>query len=200
MNFGDILSEWENTQINNSNKNRNPNCQNSVHRKKANADFIEQGFSNKKDAEKNIVVKKTIKEQQEEDSKKKINPMELWLRRYGTVDKDKVIEQYAESKKMQSHEYVKNIPIDAYLDLHGLTRDEAWARIDLFVQDCTRRGFCKIMLIHGKGNHSSSSDPVLGELVRLYIEKNKNLGTSGHPPRSQGGSGATWVLIKSNRK
>lgn len=200
MNFGDILDEWENSQKNISYKNQKVDNQNSIYKKKANADFIEQGFSNKKDAQKNIVIKKTIRQQQEEDSKKKINPMELWLRRYGTVDKDKVIEQYEQNKKMESREYVKDMPIDAYLDLHGMTRDEAWTRMDIFVNDCTRRGFCKIMFIHGKGNHSSSSDPVLGELVRLYIGKNKNLGASGHPNRNQGGSGATWVLIKINRK
>ena len=132
----------------------------------------------------------------EEDSKKKINPMELWLRRYGTVDKDKVIEQYQQNQKLQSHDYIKNMPVDAYLDLHGLTRDEAWPRLEAFTSDCIRRGMKKIMFIHGKGNHSSSNDPVLGELVRLFIEKNKMLGTSGHPNRTQGGSGATWVMIK----
>ena len=132
----------------------------------------------------------------EEDSKKKINPMELWLRRYGTVDKDKVIEQYQQNQKLQSHDYIKNMPVDAYLDLHGLTRDEAWSRLEAFTSDCIRRGMKKIMFIHGKGNHSSSNDPVLGELVRLFIEKNKMLGTSGHPNRTQGGSGATWVMIK----
>lgn len=99
MNFGDILDEWENSQKNISYKNQKVDNQNSIYKKKANADFIEQGFSNKKDAQKNIVIKKTIRQQQEEDSKKKINPMELWLRRYGTVDKDKVIEQYEQNKK-----------------------------------------------------------------------------------------------------
>ncbi|MCQ2601422.1 MAG: Smr/MutS family protein [Treponema sp.] len=195
MNFGDILNQWDSQQKEQNKKNTPKEKQ--VSKKKANADFIEAGYASKAEADKNTVIqKKTVSQQMEEDSKKKINPMELWLRRYGTVDKDKVIEQYQQNQKLQSHDYIKNMPVDAYLDLHGLTRDEAWPRLEAFTSDCIRRGMKKIMFIHGKGNHSSSNDPVLGELVRLFIEKNKMLGTSGHPNRTQGGSGATWVMIK----
>lgn len=195
MNFGDILNQWDSQQKEQNKKNTPKEKQ--VSKKKANADFIEAGYVSKAEADKNTVIqKKTVSQQMEEDSKKKINPMELWLRRYGTVDKDKVIEQYQQNQKLQSHDYIKNMPVDAYLDLHGLTRDEAWPRLEAFTSDCIRRGMKKIMFIHGKGNHSSSNDPVLGELVRLFIEKNKMLGTSGHPNRTQGGSGATWVMIK----
>lgn len=199
MNFGDILNQWDSQQKDQNKKNTQKEKQ--VSKKKANAGFIEAGFASKAEADKNTAIqKKTVSQQMEEDSKKKINPMELWLRRYGTVDKDKVIEQYQQNQKLQSHDYIKNMPVDAYLDLHGLTRDEAWPRLEAFTSDCIRRGMKKIMFIHGKGNHSSSNDPVLGELVRLFIEKNKMLGTSGHPNRTQGGSGATWVMIKNVSK
>lgn len=199
MDFGDILNQWDSQQK--VQKTKSTPKEKQVSNKKANAAFIEAGFSTKAEADKNSVsVKKTASQQMKEDSQKKINPMELWLRRYGTVDKDKAIEQYQQNQKMQSHDYIKNMPVDAFLDLHGLTRDEAWPRLEAFTADCIRRGMKKIMFIHGKGNHSSSSDPVLGELVRLFIEKNKMLGTSGHPNRTQGGSGATWVMIKNVSK
>lgn len=195
MDFGDILNQWDSQQK--QHKTKSIPKEKQVSSKKANAGFIEAGFATKAEADKNTIVqKKTVSQQMKEDSQKKINPMELWLRRYGTVDKDKAIEQYQQNQKMQSHDYIKSMPIDAYLDLHGLTRDEAWPRLESFTADCIRRGMKKIMFIHGKGNHSASSDPVLGELVRLFIEKNKMLGTSGHPNRTQGGSGATWVMIK----
>lgn len=195
MNFGDVLDQWEMQQKSSAKKDAVKEKQ--ISHKKANASFIEAGYSTKAEADKNLIPKKkTVSQQMEEDSKKKINPMELWLRRYGVVDKDKAIEQYQQNKNMQSHEYVKNMPVDAYLDLHGMTRDEAWPRLEAFTQDCLRRGMKKIMFIHGKGNHKTDSDPVLGELVRLFIEKNRNLGASGHPNRTQGGSGATWVLLK----
>ena len=97
--------------------------------------------------------------------------MEMWLSRYGVIDKDKSIEQYEQSQKLKSHEYVKDMPVDAYLDLHGMTRDEAWKHLEVFVNDCVRRKLKKIMIIHGKGNHSSSNDPILGEVVRVFIER-----------------------------
>ena len=34
------------------------------------------------------------------------------------------------------------------------------------------------------------------ESVRLFIEQDKRLGSSGHPDRNNGGTGATWVLLK----
>lgn len=191
MDFGDILAQWDSEQKNKKAPQKNEK-QVQVSKKKANAGFIEAGFSTKAEAVK-------ISEQMAEDSQKRINPMELWLRRYGTFDKDKAIDQYEQNKKMQSRDYIKALPADAFLDLHGLTRDEAWPRLEAFTSDCIRRGMKKIMFIHGKGNHSSANDPVLGELVRLFIEKNPMLGTSGHPDRTQGGSGATWVMIKTKK-
>ncbi|MCR5613811.1 Smr/MutS family protein [Treponema sp.] len=122
--------------------------------------------------------------------------MEKWLSSHETVDKDKTSEKYEQSRKMNSASYVKDLPVDATLDLHGLTRDEAWNSLEIFTGDCLRRGFKKILIIHGKGNHGGDREPVLGDLVRLFIERNPHLGASGHPDRTQGGSGATWVIIK----
>lgn len=123
---------------------------------------------------------------------------EKYLDTHSTVDKDETLKKISQNKKITSPDYIKNLPVDAVLDLHGLTRDEAWSGIDIFVEDCTRRGFKKIMLIHGKGNHNSDSDCVLKDLVRLYIEKSPRLGKSGHPDNRNGGTGATWVIIKQN--
>ena len=126
-----------------------------------------------------------------------INPMEYWLNRYGTVDKDKIAEETVERTKQQDREYVLNMRPEAYLDLHGLHQDEARIRLDSFISDCKRRGFRKVMIIHGKGIHTSGSDPVLGEVVRRFIESDRRCGTSGHPKnKSDGGTGATWIILK----
>ncbi|WP_407436214.1 Smr/MutS family protein [Treponema sp.] len=110
------------------------------------------------------------------------------------VDKDSGFEKEEEKRKSQSSVYIKNLPIDASLDLHGLTQDEAWNSMQIFTENCIRKGYKKILFIHGKGNHSQ--DPVLGNLVRLFIEQNPKLGKSAHPDAKLGGSGATWVMIK----
>ena len=130
-------------------------------------------------------------------SNPKINPMEYWLNRYGTVDKDKIAEENVERTKQQDREYVLNMKPEAYLDLHGLHQDEARMRLDSFITDCKSRGLRKVMIIHGKGIHTHGTDPVLGEVVRRFIESDKRCGTSGHPKnKADGGTGATWIILK----
>ena len=143
-------------------------------------------------------LKKKEKVAAHEKSKNSVaNPMEIWLRKYGTIDKDKLAEEHQERTKQQDREYVLNLKPEAYLDLHGLHQDEARIKLDTFVSDCKRRGLRKVQIIHGKGIHTHGTDPVLGELVRRFIETDPRCGSSGHPKnKADGGTGATWVILK----
>lgn len=183
MDFGDILSQWDNSQ-----KKQPPRKGTQVSHKKANAPTKEE-----KEAARQGYSWEQIMEQ---DSKKKMNPMEIWLNRHGTVDKDKISEEAEKNERLHNIDYLKSLAPEATIDLHQLTRDEAWSRLTNFVNDCYRRNMKKILIIHGKGIHSNGSDPVLGPMVKLFIEQDKRLGTSGHPDRNHGGNGATWVIIK----
>ena len=186
MDMGDILAQWDDIKKKEKQAAREAKKQPQVSHKKANAPTAQ---------EKELAQAKktgTIKEKQAQ-----INPMEYWLNRYGTVDKDKIAEQTEERTKQQDREYVLNMRPEAYLDLHGLHQDEARIRLDSFVSDCKRRGLRKIMVIHGKGIHTHGTDPVLGEVVRRYIESDPRCGTSGHPKnKAEGGTGATWIILK----
>ncbi len=183
MDFGDILNQWDSMGKKPAQK-KGPQ----VSHKKANAPTKEekeaarQGYS--------------YEQQQALESRKRANPMDVWLNRYGTVDKDKVADEAEEAQRLNSREYLHALKPEARIDLHGLTREEAWDKLNIFVGDCKRRGLRKIMIVHGKGIHSTGSDPVLGPMVRSFIEQDSRLGTSGHPDRNNGGNGATWVLIK----
>lgn len=178
MDFGDILDQWDNQQKNAARKAKE-NKSNQQSHKKANAPFIE-GKVNKN------------------ASKPSVNPMELWLRCYGTVDKDRLMDQEEARNKYHSRSSLVEMRPEARIDLHGLQREEAWAKLEAFVTECEYKGIKKVMIVHGKGLHTHGSDPVLGELVRKFIEQDKRLGTSGHPDASGGGKGATWVILKNN--
>ena len=186
MDFGDILSQWDSMKKNSLQKKNEPQKSH----KKANAPTKEQkmlkaqGYS--------------YEMQMQADNKRRANPLDVWLNQHGTVDKDKIADEAEYEAKLHNREYLRNLAPEATIDLHGLTRDEAWTRLENFVNDSIRRGFRKIMIIHGKGNHSHGTDPVLGPMVRQFIEVNPKLGTSAHPDRNNGGNGATWVLIKGN--
>lgn len=183
MDFGDILNQWENTQKAPKRK------QSQVSHKKANAptkeekEALDQGY--------------TWEQIMLQDSKKRMNPMDIWLNRYGTVDKDKINEEIQRKEKFTDIEYLRLLKPEAVIDLHQLTREEAWIKLQNFVNDCYKRNLRKILIIHGKGIHSNGNEAVLGSMVRLFIENDKRLGISGHPNRNHGGSGATWVIIKS---
>jgi DNA-nicking Smr family endonuclease len=84
---------------------------------------------------------------------------------------------------------------DAVIDLHGLTKDEAWTAMEDFFRHARDQNFDKLLIIHGKGNHSGG-ESVLRQTTREFIERCPFAGESGHEKVPAGGNGATWVLLK----
>ena len=91
---------------------------------------------------------------------------------------------------------------DATIDLHGLKQDEAWTALENFFENSKRNGFEKVLVIHGKGNHAgfSGSEGVLKNLSRQFIEWCSFAGENGYSSNRDGGSGATWVILKTNAR
>ena len=89
----------------------------------------------------------------------------------------------------------KRLPHQAAIDLHGKTKEETLEALERFVVSCKTRDLRKVLIIHGKGLHSDS-EGVLQKTVQDFIEADPRLGAWGHPGIKDGGSGATWVLIK----
>ena len=99
---------------------------------------------------------------------------------------------YADKRRLRSKKP------DDVLDIHGLTREEAWLALERFFENARNSEFEKLRIIHGKGNHSKE-DAVLKLCVREFIEKCPNAGESGYEKSSGGGTGATWVLLKKRK-
>lgn len=91
---------------------------------------------------------------------------------------------------------LRELKPQAELDLHGFIAEEAITTLDRFIKDCKQKGLKKVLIIHGKGHHSSSG-PVLKREVRKYLETSPLTGEMGEPERSMGGTGAVWVIIRS---
>ena len=81
------------------------------------------------------------------------------------------------------------------LDLHGLNGREAREEIARFIRSMRRRGLRKGLVIHGKGLHSPEGS-VLAPLVREYMEMSAEIGEFGRATRKDGGSGATWFILR----
>jgi DNA-nicking Smr family endonuclease len=176
VNFGDILDEWERETAKPYGKKQ----------------LKKDESAEKKREESPQSAPRTRAEQ----NAARANPLDVWLRRYGTRDKDaeKECEPDAESPAERRNR-LRAMKPEAIIDLHGLTRDDAWLRLESFFADCVRRSLKKVLIIHGKGTHSAD-DPVLRGVVRLFIEQNRHAGESGHSEKDAGGTGSTWVILK----
>lgn len=187
MDMGEILNQWENYQAEKIQKQKKSG-KSTVSHKKANAPTAE---------EKALAAEKDFESKIQSENSKQINPMEMWLRRYGTIDKDKLAAEEKNLSKRNDRNYLLNMKPEARLDLHGLHQTEAEEKLNRFISECHRRGLKKVIVIHGKGIHTAGTDPVLGELVRKFIERDKRCGMSGHAKTKQeGGTGATWIILK----
>jgi DNA-nicking Smr family endonuclease len=88
--------------------------------------------------------------------------------------------------------------LEAKLDLHGLTVDEARETIDIFLQQALEHDARVVLIIHGKGHGSDT--PILKNKVNYWLRTiDKVLAFCSAAP-FHGGSGATYVLLKASER
>ncbi len=90
---------------------------------------------------------------------------------------------------------IEALPVEAVLDLHGMTAASAEESLRSFFRDAAARGLGKVLVIHGKGNHSGD-EPVLGKTVSRFLESCPFAGRHGFADRKSGGRGAVWVVVR----
>ena len=122
--------------------------------------------------------------------------LDEWDRRTASAYIKKEVEKPKNEKARERRRLLLKKP-DAIIDLHGLTQEEAWEALDDFFDRSRSMGLEKILVIHGKGNHSKN-EGVLKEITMKFIELCSFAGENGNNTAPDGGSGATWVLLKSN--
>jgi DNA-nicking Smr family endonuclease len=130
----------------------------------------------------------------EHSPEKKVNPIDSWIRKNGVYDKD-AEEGGVKASAAEKRRRLRNMKAQAALDIHGMTRDEAWRALETFFHESLRLDREKILVIHGKGNHTAG-EPVLKRMVMDFIEHCPNAGESGRGEAAAGGQGATWVILK----
>ena len=81
------------------------------------------------------------------------------------------------------------------LDLHGIRAADVESIVGRFLRQAHSRGLEKLLLIHGKGTHSTG-EPVLRRAVVRVLEKSPIAGEYGEAPRNLGGGGALWVILR----
>ncbi len=104
-------------------------------------------------------------------------------------------EQRAVPRRMKQVERGQLLPEDE-LDLHGLTADEATAKILFFLQNAISRGLCTVLVITGKGLHSEEGPVLRSATERVLSEKKNQVVEWGVAPRRYGGEGALVIFLR----
>ncbi|MCL2410703.1 MAG: Smr/MutS family protein [Treponema sp.] len=134
------------------------------------------------------------------DGEPKKSVMDKWLNENTIIDKDAQAE-FSDSQKHsipgEKRRRLLNQKPDDVVDIHGLTSEQAWLKLEQVFEAAKRNGYKKIRIIHGKGNHSQTNG-VLKHIVRKFIEGCGYAGESGFEKAANGGTGATWILLKSD--
>jgi DNA-nicking Smr family endonuclease len=91
------------------------------------------------------------------------------------------------------------VPVDARLDLHGMSAGEARSQLELFLRTMRVRGERCVLVIHGKGEHSPGGRAVLRGEIAAWLSQGASsehvaaFTTSGV---ADGGEGAVYVLLR----
>jgi DNA-nicking Smr family endonuclease len=91
--------------------------------------------------------------------------------------------------------YLRKMEPEDEIDLHGLSLEQSLTRLEQFLNEAVHRGLRKVQVVHGKGTHSKGK-AVLPKAVLEYLQHSPTAGELGTPRREKGGTGATWVIIK----
>lgn len=120
-----------------------------------------------------------------------------WLVMHGTEDKDSGESNLGDDRqaRIRNSERLRRMSPQAVLDLHGKTAAEAESGLDRFLAGCSRQGMEKVLVIHGKGNHSAN-EGIMTDLVRRVLENSDFAAGFGFEDRQHGGRGATWVILR----
>jgi DNA-nicking Smr family endonuclease len=81
-------------------------------------------------------------------------------------------------------------------DLHRMTAADACASVKRFIESSRHRRHRCVCIVHGRGLHSEGNVSVLRGRVREYLRSHRSVLAYADAPRSDGGAGAVYVLLR----
>ena len=92
------------------------------------------------------------------------------------------------------------LPVEARLDLHGRTQEQAHDALRDFIQESRMARRRCVLVITGKGSVASGQGGVLRQMVPRWLNEpalRRHIVAITNAPESSGGAGALYVLLKS---
>jgi len=93
-------------------------------------------------------------------------------------------------RKLRKGQYT----IQATIDLHGMTIEEARSAVSLFLQDCFYKEIQVALIIHGRGLHSKM--PILKNKLNQWLRSTPLVLAFCSATKGHGSRGAIYVLFK----
>lgn len=90
-------------------------------------------------------------------------------------------------------------PVQAHIDLHGLTKHEAQRKVRNFLTQSRKFGLRCVLIVHGRGLNSPDSLPVLKERLPVWLNRGlarKIVLAFATAMPYDGGTGAIYVLLR----
>ncbi|MDX1636112.1 MAG: DNA endonuclease SmrA [Marinobacter sp.] len=100
--------------------------------------------------------------------------------------------QHGVYRKLRLGQY----PIEARLDLHRKTVEEARREVFGFIQDCVRYGLRSVIILHGKGERNPDGVALLKSYLAKWLPELDDVLAFHSAQRHHGGTGAVYVMIR----
>ncbi len=106
------------------------------------------------------------------------------------------------SQKIMKRLKKGQFPIQDYIDLHGLTKQEAEIRMRDFLLKSQQLGLRCVLVVHGRGLNSENHIPVLKERLPIWLTRGPTkkfvMAFSTAMPYD-GGTGAIYILLRKQK-
>lgn len=90
--------------------------------------------------------------------------------------------------------------IEAMLDLHGLSVEQARQEVHRFITDCARYDVRLALISHGKGQRNKDKTPVLKSFLVRWLPMFPEIMAYHSAQKWHGGAGAVYVLLRKSEK
>lgn len=100
--------------------------------------------------------------------------------------------QHGVFRKLRLGQYA----IEARLDLHRMTVEQARREVFGFVSDCVRYGLRSVIILHGKGERNPDGIAQLKSYLAKWLPELDDVLAFHSAQRHHGGTGAVYVMIR----
>jgi DNA-nicking Smr family endonuclease len=100
--------------------------------------------------------------------------------------------QHGVFKKLRLGQY----PIEARLDLHRMTVEEARREVFGFINDCVRYGLRSVIILHGKGERNPDRIAHIKSHIAKWLPELDDVLAFHSAQKHHGGTGAVYVMVR----